>query len=181
MSPQPILPDKPLSLWGFMGCGKSHWGERLSQYLDVPWMDLDRLVEQRAGMAVSEIFRRHGETAFRELESEVLRQVLATEGHYVLSLGGGTPCFFDNAEQLRERTLSVYLKTEPALLAERLRLERANRPMLSGWPEENWEEKLAELLHQRATFYEKAEWYCPMERDFPTDAEAFLKSLCPFA
>jgi shikimate kinase len=164
-----------LSLWGFMGSGKTHWGQRLAQTLCVPFVDLDQRIEARAGLTVAELFTLEGESGFRTRELEVLNEVLAQPGHFVLAVGGGTPCFFDNAERLRAHTLSVFLDVPPDWLAERLRSEKAQRPLLAEWPENEWSERLAALLERRRPFYEQAQLHCPVDHGFPLGTEDFLQ------
>lgn len=78
---------------GFMGCGKTHWGRQLSKKLQMPFFDLDLLIEEREGKGITEIFAEMGEEYFRMLEKDVL--YLVTESHetFVMACGGGTPCF----------------------------------------------------------------------------------------
>ncbi len=157
-----------------MGSGKTHWGQRLASEFGVPFVDLDRQIEEAAGHSVAELFADRGESAFRTLEAEALRTVLQAPGPYVLSTGGGTPCFCDNAEQLRSHTLSVYLQVPATLLAERLRADRTIRPLLAPWPVHEWEERLQELLEKREPFYRKAHLNCPISQEFPADAQTFI-------
>ncbi|MDQ6610652.1 MAG: shikimate kinase, partial [Bacteroidota bacterium] len=75
---------------GFMGCGKTHWGKQLSEKLQVPFFDLDSLIEEREGNNITTIFAEMGEEYFRMLEKDVL--YLITERHetFVMACGGGT-------------------------------------------------------------------------------------------
>ncbi len=158
-----------------MGSGKTHWGQRLAETLRVPFVDLDQRIEARTGLSVAELFTLEGESGFRIREREVLNEVLVQPGPFVLALGGGTPCFFDNAERLRTHTLSVFLDVPPDLLAERLRPEKAQRPLLAEWPENEWSERLAALLERRRPFYEKAHLHCSVDQGFPLGTEEFLQ------
>jgi shikimate kinase len=79
---------------GFMGCGKTTWSKKLAAKLDYEFIDLDHVLEEQAGMSIAEYFSSFGEDAFRELESEVLKQTKYPE-NAVISTGGGLPCFFD--------------------------------------------------------------------------------------
>ncbi|MFP5228420.1 MAG: shikimate kinase [Acidobacteriota bacterium] len=91
--PSPLpgpLPVHPLRivLTGFMGAGKTTVGARLAARLGWTFLDSDRIVEERAGATVAEIFARHGESAFRDLEAAAVR-VACRDQHLVLALGGG--------------------------------------------------------------------------------------------
>jgi shikimate kinase len=170
----PLHFERIISLWGFMGSGKTYWGQHLASELGVPFVDLDRRIEDAAGQSVAELFADRGEVGFRTLEAEVLRSVLRSPERFVLATGGGTPCFFDNAEALLDQTLSVYLQAPAALLAQRLRTDRTVRPLLAQWPVDEWEERLTELLEKREPYYRKAHRTCPIAPGFPVDALAFV-------
>lgn len=102
--PRPI-PRKLIALTGFMGCGKTTVGRKLAERLGWRFVDLDSRIVDRAGMCIVEMFRRHGEVSFRELEAEILHQALGeTVGHdrpAVLALGGGTLTRQENFDRLR--------------------------------------------------------------------------------
>src|ERR1700731_760133 len=84
-------------LIGFMGSGKTTLGRKLAHRLDYEFIDLDQVLEARAGMTIAEYFTQFGEDAFRKLESQVLKQT-PYPANAVVSTGGGLPCFFDNME-----------------------------------------------------------------------------------
>lgn len=106
-------------LTGFMGAGKTSVGERLAQRLGVPFVDLDREIERRAGLTVREIFAVHGEPAFRRLEAEALRESLA-HADAVIATGGGTPVFEPNAQLMRAQGIAVFLNPSFATIAARI-------------------------------------------------------------
>ena len=78
-------------LIGFMGSGKSTMGIRLSYRLQYILEDTDKLIETKAGMTISEIFAREGEEVFRQMETQLLQQLVEKKGRRVYSVGGGTP------------------------------------------------------------------------------------------
>lgn len=102
--PRPI-PRKLIVLTGFMGSGKTTVGRKLAERLGWRFMDLDSRIVERAGMSIVEVFRRHGEPAFREIEAEVLHkaigEVVGHERSAVFALGGGTLTRPENLERLR--------------------------------------------------------------------------------
>lgn len=157
-----------------MGAGKSFWGPRLARLLDYPFFDLDKVLEERAGMSIPEIFERGGEALFREMEAEALLEILSQTGPYVLAVGGGTPCFFDNADRLNAATHAIYLQTPVALLSQRLSAEASQRPLLRDWPPDRLEEGIRGLLASREPFYLKAQVILPVSADFPPDETVFL-------
>ena len=87
-------------LCGFMGCGKTTVGKKLSKRLGVPFVDMDHYIEQKAGRKVSEIFAQLGEQAFRDMEYECAKE-LSKSGGTVIATGGGALTFERNQQALR--------------------------------------------------------------------------------
>ncbi|NIP57121.1 MAG: hypothetical protein GWM92_09825 [Gemmatimonadetes bacterium] len=139
-------------LVGFMGSGKTSVGRRLARLLGWAFHDFDARVESVAGGSVSEIFRRHGEARFRELEAEVGRRLLTAE-RAVLASGGGWPAREGRMESLPEGTLSVWLWVSPEEAVRRARAEGATRPLLAS---EDAVERARKLLEERLPHYRKA-------------------------
>jgi shikimate kinase len=142
-------------LWGMMGSGKTSTGKVLAQCLGLPWVDLDDRIAEMAGQPVAEVFASKGQQAFRELEQQALQAVLAGPD-CVLSCGGGTPCFFDNAAQMNAAGFTVYLHTTVEELARRLADETAHRPLLQDATPQSLYNQLAHLLHKRRHAYRQA-------------------------
>lgn len=141
---------------GFMGCGKTTWSRKLAAHLGYEFIDLDQLLEQRAGMTIAEYFSAFGETAFRLLESEVLK-LTPFPPNTVISTGGGLPCFYDHMEWMNDHGKTVYIKLSPKTLVDRLEKGKAKRPLLN---EKHGDELLAfitEKLAEREQFYLKAD------------------------
>jgi len=142
-------------LLGFMGSGKSHVGKRLAELLNWQFIDLDDYLEAQEGRSINEIFGQHGEDHFRQLEQQYLR-AMRDFPEVIVATGGGTPCFFDNLEWMNRHGLTIYLKTPPQILAERLQYGTEQRPLLRG--KTFWELKdfIAKKLDERGRFYEGA-------------------------
>jgi shikimate kinase len=121
-------PDK-VALVGFMGVGKSTIGRVLADLLGYSFVDTDALVEERAGMSVSEIFSQSGEAAFRKLESEVLRVLSRVRG-CVFSCGGGLMLDPANRAFLRKHSQCVWLWAKPSLILDRIK--GSSRPLLQA-------------------------------------------------
>ena len=96
-------------LVGFMGCGKSTYGKKLAGKLKYSSVDLDKLVEEKAGKTVYEIFESEGEDAFRKLEAEALRET-ADLDNCVIATGGGAPAYWENMAWMNENGKAVFLK-----------------------------------------------------------------------
>ena len=105
-----------------MGSGKSTIAVFLAQKLQIPFKDLDQIIENETQMTIKTIFESKGEIYFRKLEHTILKQLMTLNESFVLSLGGGTPCYANNHEFLKgEGIVSFYLKVAIETLANRLR------------------------------------------------------------
>lgn len=160
-------------LWGMMGSGKTSTGKVLAQRLGLPWVDLDDRIAEMAGQAVPALFEAIGQQAFRELEQQALQAVLAGPD-CVLSCGGGTPCFFDNAAQMKAVGYTVYLHTTVEELARRLADETAHRPLLQDTTPQSLYNQLAHLLHKRQNAYLQARLVLDTDGLPPTTVAALI-------
>ena len=144
-------------LIGFMGSGKSHWGHIWALKNGYTFYDLDTQIEKAFKMPVQEIFEKHGEDKFRELERYHLRKFLNKKKSLV-SCGGGTPCFFDNLEWMKKNGHVIYLQAMPEYLLNRVIDETSQRPLLK---EVNTSELLffiEKKLKEREPVYLKADY-----------------------
>jgi shikimate kinase len=144
-------------LIGFMGCGKSTLGKRLARLLSYTFVDLDTVIETRAGETISRYFEHHGEEAFRLLEKECLREDLP-EDNVVVATGGGAPCYFDNMQWMNQHGITVYLMLPAKALASRLK-GSADRPLIKGLTSEELLEFIQEKLRVREPFYKQAVYW----------------------
>lgn len=144
-------------LIGFMGSGKTHWGKILAERLGAPFLDLDDFIEKNEGKTISEIFAGSGENGFRILERENLLR-LAALPPAVVATGGGTPCFFNNMRWMQEHGTTIYLKTPPEMLFERLKNEREQRPLLKNLSETELKNFIQKRLEEREPFYSRADF-----------------------
>ena len=117
-------------LIGFMGSGKTHWGNLLAAKLQLPFFDLDAVITQREGKSISDLFTEKGEEYFRYKEKEVLESLVHEEERFVISAGGGTPCFFNNIEFMKKNGKVIWLNTSVDMLQQRLIKERVSRPVI---------------------------------------------------
>lgn len=138
-------------LTGFMGSGKTTVGIKLSYLLKRCMEDTDELIERKEGRKIREIFETDGEAAFRDMETELLKELAGKLKNRILSVGGGTPVREENRALLKEIGTVVYLRTKPETVYERLKND-TSRPMLRG---ADPKERICELLSKRATFYEE--------------------------
>lgn len=141
-----------------MGCGKSTLGKKLSQAVALPFIDLDQYIETQNGKSIAAIFQEEGEIAFRKFEYQAVLDLIQSPEPAIVSLGGGTPCYFDTMQQISDSShTAVYLKTSIPSLVDRLFDERAKRPMISHLSDrEALVEFIGKHLFERAPFYQQA-------------------------
>lgn len=142
-------------LMGYMGSGKTTVGRALAKSLGRPFYDLDWYIESRMRKTVKQIFDERGEDGFRTIERNMLHEVAEFED-VVISLGGGTPCFFDNIDYLNQQGETVYLKCTPDVLAKHLSMGKTVRPLLLGKSPEEVRVFIEEQLQKREAFYKQA-------------------------
>ena len=139
-------------LLGYMGTGKTYWGKLWANQHGLEFYDLDHEIERNEGMTIREIFEKSGENFFREKEREALLQ-FADKDDFILSTGGGTPCFFDNMQWMNEKGITIYLNTSVAQLAERLSKEKAHRPLIQNLSDKELISFIENNINKRNMFY----------------------------
>ncbi len=144
-------------LIGFMGSGKTHWGSQLASALNVPFFDLDTVITEQEGKTVSEIFAANGEEYFRYKERDTLESLTSVHSQFILSCGGGTPCFFNNVEFMKKKGTVVWLNTSIEVLKERLLKERLSRPLLRNISAPELRAYIIRKLSERRLYYEQAD------------------------
>ena len=147
-----FMPARTIVLIGLMGAGKSKIGRRLAARLDLPFSDSDQEIEAAAGESIEEIFRRHGEAAFRDGERRVIARLLRQPVH-VLATGGGAYMDPQTRDVIARRGVSVWLRAELDVLLARVS-RRTNRPLLQ---EKDPRAVLAVLIEQRHPVYAGAD------------------------
>jgi shikimate kinase len=124
------MEEKNIILIGFMGAGKSTIGKVLSKKLGRKFLDTDEIIEKRTCLTISQIFEKYGESYFREVESEVVKEV-SSRGNQIISLGGGAVLRDENVRALKKKGILVYLKVPLLELKRRLKFVK-DRPLLKG-------------------------------------------------
>lgn len=146
-----------LFLTGFMASGKTTLARRVSHKTGIPMIDLDEVIIAVSGMGIDEIFNKKGEQYFRKLEAECLRACASLEGkHFIISCGGGTPCFQQNIEWINLNGTSVLIDTPLGTILNRLAETDDTRPLASGTDQREREKSLTQLWEKRRPCYLKA-------------------------
>lgn len=149
---------------GYMGSGKSTLGKELSELKNIPFIDLDKYIEKKEEASISEIFQRKGEVYFRKKEMEYLDKLLLHKGDFVLSVGGGTPCFGNNMKKINQASEFVfYLQYHAKSLSERLLFQKKHRPLIAHLSNEELTEFIAKHLLERHPFYMQAKHIIKMD------------------
>jgi shikimate kinase len=153
--------EEPLSfkgiifLIGFMGCGKTRLGKKMANKFNLPFIDLDTLIEEQSGQTIPEIFSQYGETGFREIEKKTLQNT-SFPANSIISTGGGAPCFYDNMNWMNTHGLAVFLDTPIPVLASRLMVAKTERPLITGKSHQELMDFITTKLQDRRPFYQQA-------------------------
>lgn len=145
-------------LVGYMGCGKSTVAQNLSKVLNLKMIDLDEYIVEKESISIPEIFKVKGEIYFRKLETRTLEEIFKSQKNYVLSVGGGTPCYGNNIDLIIKNGISFYLKASIQTLNERLLKEKKSRPLIKNILDQDLLEFIAKHLFERNPYYEKTSY-----------------------
>ncbi len=152
-APRPtfVLP-RTLALVGLMGVGKTTIGKRLAEHFGLPFVDADEEIERAAGQSVADIFTHYGEAAFRDGEQKVISRLLEGETR-VLATGGGALTHPKTRERLKERAITLWLRTDIKVLARRV----ANKPHRPLVRDRNPMDVLKDHMKTRYPLFEMAD------------------------
>lgn len=142
-----------------MGSGKSSIGKVVADKLNYEFIDLDMYISEKLNSSVLELFEKKGELYFRKMEHQFLQEILNSDENIVLSLGGGTPCYYNNYEFYYKQSniTSFYLKASLITLYNRLISEKDTRPLLKFFNDDELKEFIAKHLFERNEFYFKSD------------------------
>lgn len=157
-------------LIGFMGSGKTHWGNHLATQLNLPFFDLDQVIIEAEKRSVHEIFTESGEEYFRVKEKAILENLVEQHVSLVLSCGGGTPCYFNNIDFMCKFGTVIWLNTHVDVLLERLLKEKKQRPLLRGIADDDLRTYIVKKLNERRMYYEQADVIVDNENQISTGA-----------
>lgn len=139
-------------LVGMPGSGKSRMAKFISSVTDLSYKDLDDEIERTEGKSIKEIFKNHGETYFRNKETEILKNIIEKDKNLIIATGGGTPCFNHNIDLINKSGLSIFLNTSLDVIVERISRKK-KRPLFKN---KDVEETVKKMFQERIKFYSKS-------------------------
>ena len=145
-----------------MGSGKTHWANEWHKAFHITVFDLDHEIEKAQNKTIAAIFKEAGEDAFRKIERNMLHHFFKQD-NFILSCGGGTPCFFNNIDHMNAHGVTIYLKSTPQQLARRLQTEKETRPLIKDVEDALLEEFIEQKLSTRVECYSKAMYHLPAQ------------------
>lgn|SRR5574344_552666 len=143
-------------LIGFSGSGKSTYGKMLARLYQYRFLDTDAVFCQQKQTTIPDFFKNYGEEQFRLAEHDILKQLCKIDCA-IISLGGGTPCFYDNMKMMKSSGTVVYIKMAPASIFKRLSESKTKRPLIFQKNPEELQQYIEKTLQERTPFYEQAD------------------------
>lgn len=162
MSDNNLRKGKLIFLVGMPAVGKTTGGNKMAIRHGLAFIDLDTLIEQGEGMRIADIFAQQGESGFREKEHNYLVNVInGCTGNTMVACGGGTPCFYNNMQLMKESGTVIYLQADVAFLLDNLIGTEAARPLLNNL--DDLASYLSQTMAKRKNFYEQAHHILPVK------------------
>jgi len=137
---------------GMPGSGKSTMARYLCSKTKFNYLDLDEEIEKKSQKSVTEIFRDEGQEYFRSLETKLLKEIINKEKIFILSTGGGTPCFNKNMELMKKNGITIFLNTSIDTLIERVS-RKNKRPLFNS---KNIKETINNMFNERIKYYNQS-------------------------
>lgn len=161
-------------LTGFMGSGKSYWGQKWAAANGYTFVDLDEVIEKAEGKTIADIFEIKGEDYFREIEATHLRS-FGDAKNTIVACGGGTPCFYENMQWMNEHGTTIYLLTTASQILDRVLAEQDKRPLIKKMNPGELLFFIEQKLKERTSFYNQAKLIIPsIELSAQTFGNLFL-------
>lgn len=145
-------------LIGLPGSGKTTLGKQVAEKLNTQFYDLDNEIETAENLTISKIFSIKGEDYFRKAESGMLKKFCDSPKNFVLSTGGGVPCFNENMQSMNQSGTTIFLDVPAQEIANRLmKTNLSERPLFAKMNPEVLKDKIEFLRSQRIGFYQQAQ------------------------
>jgi len=159
------------------GCGKSTFGRKASKKLSIDFIDLDKEIIGLEQMSINEIFDKKGEGYFRQIESNLLKNITYRMESFIMATGGGAPCFFDNMAFMNTAGITFFIDTDiPYLLARLSTKGIGKRPLLKKIGEDNLKNGLKEKLKERLPYYSQAHVTLSYHQSLENEIVSYVKS-----
>lgn len=139
------------------GSGKSTIGSELAVELDYHFWDLDVEIEINEGLTIPEFFEQRGEEVFRQSEHNNLVNLSNQRSSFLMSTGGGTPCFHDGIEFMNQKGVTIFINTSIHRIVKHVMLQQGSRPMFKDFSEDQIHQRMQLLLESRFSTYAKAQ------------------------
>lgn len=161
---------KKVILIGYMAVGKTTIAQLLSEKTGLKYVDLDKVIEKKTNLSVSELFNLKGEIYFRKIEHETFKEIIEGENSLIISTGGGTPCYAGNHLFLNGKNItSIYLKASLTVVIDRLKSGKTTRPLITNKSDEEMNEFVAKHLFERSYFYNQATFKVDVDNKNPEE------------
>ena len=155
-----------------MGVGKTRIGKKISQIMNVPFIDIDQEIENNEKKSISKIFKANGESYFRKLETNFIHSFNYSK-KVVVSCGGGLSCHSNNMDTILKKSNSLYLYKDFETLILKLEKEKKSRPVINLLDQEEFYKKNKALYQERIAFYNKSTFHLKIDsfwkENFMTD------------
>lgn len=156
-------------LLGYMGAGKSTVSRKLAKRLGLEFIDLDKEFEKKYKYSINSFFQKFSEKDFRELEQQLLIEV-SENFSGVCSVGGGTPCFYNNIDIMNNSGISIFLNVDEDILFKRLYKSPKQRPLFDKFNDTDAEiDKHKEIYQKRKFYYSQAKIIIELSDESPTE------------
>lgn len=139
------------------GSGKSTLGAELAVVLGYHFFDLDVEIEINEGLTVPEIFKKRGAAEFRKAERNNLLEITNKKKSFLMSTGGGTPCYHDNMDFMNQNGLTVFINPNVEVILQRVVTQEGQRPLFSKMDPSELRDKVYQLYEKRYAYYSKAQ------------------------
>lgn len=141
---------------GLPGVGKTTLGKTLANKINLPFVDLDKYIEEIQDQSISRIFNEGGESAFRNIEAHALRSFSQLNNSFIMACGGGTPCYNNNMDFMNQQGVTVYYQKSIENIVGQLKNDTTERPLLKNTKNEELPVYLNKLLIKREPYYLKS-------------------------
>lgn len=142
-----------ISIIGFMATGKTSVGKKLSEKLNLEFIDIDKLIEEKTNMTIAKIFKENGEAYFRQIEKETIEEVMNLK-NLVISCGGGVCLDPENIKNIRGKSKVILLEADPETIIKRTENDET-RPLLKDRKEKSEIKKIMEM--RKDSYYKAAD------------------------